>query len=103
MAQFPDEEGEDGSFKRQPDEFRNWVETPEAGRYHLYVCKACPWAHRAWLTRNQMGLDEAISVNEEASAYRAVVVWRFFEGVAAADDGDDGVFPIEGVAHGQGP
>ena len=46
MAQFPDEEA-DGSFQRQADEFRNWVDTPEAGRYHLYVCKACPWAHRA--------------------------------------------------------
>jgi hypothetical protein len=63
MAQFPKEEGADGSFERQADEFRDWVETPEAGRYHLYVCKACPWAHRAWLTLRQMGLEDAVSVN----------------------------------------
>jgi len=48
MAQSPDEEGAGGSFERQADEFRNWA-APEAGRYHLYVCQACPWAHRAWL------------------------------------------------------
>ena len=63
MTQFPDEQNEKGSFERQPDEFRDWVKAPEAGRHHLYVCKACPWAHRAWLTRNLMGLGDAVSVN----------------------------------------
>lgn len=35
----------------------------EAGRYHLYVSRACPWAHRAALTRRLLGLDGAVSVD----------------------------------------
>ena len=80
MAQFPDEEGADGSFQRQDDEFRSWVETPEAGRYHLYVCKACPWAHRAWLTRNLMGLDEVVTVNFLDPIRDDETGWAFREG-----------------------
>jgi len=79
MPQFPNEQSQDGSFERQPDEFRDWVATPEAGRYHLYVCKACPWAHRAWLTHNLMGLDEAISVNF-VDPIRDEKGWAFREG-----------------------
>ena len=52
-AQFPDEETKSGEFKRQEDAFREWISndgsTPystEAGRYHLYVSLACPWASR---------------------------------------------------------
>lgn len=80
MAQFPEEQGADGSFQRQPDEFRNWVETPEMNRYHLYVCKACPWAHRSWLTLELMGLQEAISVNFVDPIRDDVNGWAFREG-----------------------
>ena len=53
QAQFPNEQTDAGEFKRQDDAFRDWV-TPDgrsgypaaAGRYHLYVSLACPWAHR---------------------------------------------------------
>ena len=48
-GQFPDENSDDGEFKRQEDAFRHWVRrdgstpfTPEPGRYHLYVSLACP-------------------------------------------------------------
>jgi glutathionyl-hydroquinone reductase len=64
------EQGSDGSFKRQESRFRNWVTadgssrfTPETGRYHLYVCRACPWAHRTLIGRALMGLEDAISVS----------------------------------------
>ncbi len=80
MTQFPDEQDKDGSFERQPDEFRHWVKEPEAGRYHLYVCKACPWAHRAWLTRNLMGLEEVISVNFVDPIRDEETGWAFREG-----------------------
>ncbi len=64
------EGGDDGSFKRQDSTFRNWVsddgstEFPvAAGRYHLYVARACPWAHRTLIGRMLMGLEDAISVS----------------------------------------
>lgn len=90
MAQFPDEQGEDGSFERQPDEFRDWVEKPEAGRYHLYVCKACPWAHRAWLTLKLMGLDEAVSVSFVDPIRDDETGWAFREGDGHALDDIEG-------------
>jgi putative glutathione S-transferase len=68
--QFPDEQSADGGFERQEDAFRDWVSndgsTPyavEPGRYHLYVCLACPWANRTLIVRNLLGLDQAISVS----------------------------------------
>lgn len=93
MAQFPDEEGKNGSFKRQPDEFRDWVQTPEAGRYHLYVCKACPWAHRAWLTRNLMGLEQAVSVSFVDPIRDERTGWAFRKGDGHEPD------EVEGFAY----
>jgi putative glutathione S-transferase len=70
LAQFPDEQSEDGAFVRQDDAFRNWVRadgsTPfpaVAGRYHLYVSLACPWAHRTIIVRRLMGLEDVISMS----------------------------------------
>jgi glutathionyl-hydroquinone reductase len=66
----------DGSFQRRPSGFRNWI-TPdgapgpsgeggfpaEAGRYHLYVSYACPWAHRTLVFRKLKGLEGMIGVD----------------------------------------
>ena len=64
------EAAEDGSFRRQESRFRRWVtaeagsEFPlEAGRYHLYVARACPWAHRTIIARRLMGLQDAIGIS----------------------------------------
>jgi putative glutathione S-transferase len=35
----------------------------EPGRYHLYVSRACPWAHRTALVRRLLGLEETVSVD----------------------------------------
>jgi len=68
-AQFPDEQSDEGEFQRQEDAFRNWISadgsTPfpaVAGRYHLYISLACPWACRTLITLKLKGLDSIIGV-----------------------------------------
>ncbi len=58
---------EAGEFKRLASSFRNTISKngphqPEAGRYHLYVSYACPWAHRTLITRTLKGLTGIIGV-----------------------------------------
>jgi putative glutathione S-transferase len=68
--------GKDGKFIRADSVFRNWVTADgsagpsgsggfpaEAGRYHLYVSHACPWAHRALIFRKLKGLEDLIGVS----------------------------------------
>ena len=83
-AQFPDEQTKSGEFQRQPDAFREWVSNDgstsyptAAGRYHLYVSLACPWASRTVIFRKLKGLEEAIGMtvvdpirDEEGWAFR---------------------------------
>jgi putative glutathione S-transferase len=63
-------EQSNGAFLRQESRFRRWVtddgstEFPaQADRYHLYVARACPWAHRTIIARRLMGLEDAIGVS----------------------------------------
>lgn len=63
-----------GRFVRDQARLRNWI-TPdgspgptgegsfaaEPGRYHLYIARACPWAHRAMIFRAIKGLEGMIS------------------------------------------
>ena len=65
-----------GRFERQESPFRHWV-TPdgapgptgeggfaaEPGRYHLFVARACPWAHRATILRAIKGLEGMIGLS----------------------------------------
>lgn len=65
-----------GRFVRMDSTFRNWI-TPdgsagptgeggfeaEAGRYHLYVSYACPWANRTLALRALKGLEDMISIS----------------------------------------
>jgi len=55
---------------REDDIFRSVVTADqtsdfpaEAGRYHLYISWACPWAHRAVLARSLKGLEDVISMS----------------------------------------
>jgi putative glutathione S-transferase len=84
-AQFPDEQL-DGTFVRQGDAFDDWVRadgsTPYpvvAGRYHLYVSLACPWAHRTIIARKLKGLEGAIGMSV-VDPIRDDLGWRFGEG-----------------------
>ena len=72
---------EDGEFDRQPTSFRDTVppEDVEAGRYHLYVSYACPWAHRTLVTRRLLGLEDAITV-DVVDPFRDDGGWQFTPG-----------------------
>ncbi len=70
------EEIDEGEFKRMESTFRNWVTADgsagpsgesgfkaEAGRYHLYVSDACPWAHRTVIFRKLKKLEGVIGMS----------------------------------------
>ena len=83
VAPFPKEADESGAFVRQQSAFRDWVTSDgssdfpaEAGRYHLYVSLACPWAHRTIIVRKLKGLEDAISLSV-VDPLRDEKGWRF--------------------------
>ncbi|MCP4790030.1 MAG: glutathione S-transferase family protein [Gammaproteobacteria bacterium] len=92
--QWYDTEITGGEFKRNEAAFRNWI-TPDgqpgptgtggfaaqAGRYHLFVSLACPWAHRTLIYRQLKGLQGMIGVSI-VSPYMLDQGWTF----AAQDD-----------------
>ncbi|AHC36513.1 glutathione-dependent reductase [Pseudomonas fluorescens] len=78
------ESSADGAFQREQAQRRSWVTADgqpgpsgeggfkaEAGRYHLYVSLACPWAHRTLILRKLKGLESLIDVS--------VVSWLMLE------------------------
>ena len=48
----------------------------EAGRYHLYISLACPWAHRTLIFRSLKKLDGVISLSVTAPLY-GKTGWEF--------------------------
>jgi putative glutathione S-transferase len=65
-----------GRFVRRESQFRSWVTADgapgpsgeggfraEAGRYHLYVSLACPWAHRTIIFRGLKGLEKLVGLS----------------------------------------
>ncbi len=60
----------DGEFLRKDSQLRNRVSADgsppfpaEAGRYHLYVSLACPWAHRTVIMRRIKGLEDVTGLS----------------------------------------
>lgn len=75
VDQWYDTGSNGGQFQRQASRFRNWVTADgaagasgdagfraEAGRYHLYVSLACPWAHRTLIFRELKQLSGLVDV-----------------------------------------
>ena len=94
-----------GRFVRKDSAFRNWITEDgsagpsgeggfgaAAGRYHLYVSLACPWAHRTLIMRRLKGLEELMDVS--------VVHWHMAEQgwPLRAEDGATGD-PLFGATH----
>jgi len=89
MDQRRDTRETKGRFIRMPTRFRNWI-TPdggagptgesgfpaEAGRYHLYVSLACPWAHRTIIFRKLKKLEDVISLSV-VSYHMGSLGWTF--------------------------
>jgi putative glutathione S-transferase len=72
-----------GEFVRNDSVFRDRVTADgasgfraEAGRYHLYVSLACPWAHRTLILRTLKGLEGAITVSI-VDPYMGPAGWSF--------------------------
>ena len=63
----------------------------EPGRYHLYISWACPWAHRAAIVRELLGLTGVISLS-------AVDPVRDGRGWAFRDGDGYGLDPVNGFA-----
>lgn len=70
VDQWYDTKKSDGKFVRQDSLFRNTISDDAgslfpvaAGRYHLYVSLACPWAHRTLIFRQLKQLESIISVS----------------------------------------
>jgi putative glutathione S-transferase len=57
----------------------------EAGRYHLYVSLACPWAHRSVIVRKLMGLEGVVSLSV-VDPVRDGRGWAFREGPGHGPD-----------------
>lgn len=64
----------DGRFVRSETSFRGWITADgksgypaAAGRYHLYIAWACPWAHRTAILRKLKGLEDVIGLSAVGS------------------------------------
>ena len=91
-AQFEKEQSDTGEFQRQEDAFRDWVSTDgstpypaAAGRYHLYVSLACPWASRTVIFRKLKGLEDAIGMTV-VDPVRDEHGWAFRDGPGYSTD-----------------
>lgn len=78
-----------GRFVRKESQFRHWITADgapgpsgsggfnaEAGRYHLYISMACPWAHRTLIYRQLKNLKNMITVSC-ALPYMGPSSWSF--------------------------
>ena len=93
----------DGRFEREQAKRRHWITRngapgPDgqggfkaaAGRYHLYVSLACPWAHRTLIYRKLKGLESLIDVSV-VSWLMAEHGWTFDRTTGSSGDALDGL------------
>jgi putative glutathione S-transferase len=87
-----------GAFQRPQTNFRNFVTADGSagptgdpgfaaapGRYHLYVSRACPWAHRAMILRKVKKLENTIGMSVVAP-HLGADGWTFDEANGSTGD-----------------
>ena len=92
----------EGRFIRPASAFRNFVTrdgsagpsgeggfAAEAGRYHLYISLACPWAHRTLIFRTLKKLDDVITISLAEPLY-GKTGWEFGTARGGTLDGVNG-------------
>ncbi len=97
------ENSDEGEFQREQAQRRDWVTADgspgpdgrpavkaEAGRYHLYVSLACPWAHRTLIYRKLKQLEPLIDVSV-VSWLMAEHGWAFDKSTGSSGDKLDGL------------
>jgi len=80
----------DGAFERESAQRNNPLPAAEAGRYHLYVSLACPWAHRTLIYRKLKGLESLIDVSV-VSWLMGEHGWTFDQSQGSTGDKLDGI------------
>jgi len=104
--QWYDTKSNKGEFIRQESIFRHWI-TPdgqpgpsgdagfkaEAGRYHLYISLACPWAHRALIFRSLKNLEALVSV----SIVEPLMLEQGWVFSSAGDNKGDGLYGLHAL------
>jgi len=93
-----------GQFIRGDSQYRNWITSDgspgpsgeggfkaEAGRYHLYVSLACPWASRALIFRSLKGLEDRMVGLSITHWLMAEHGWTFAHGEGVVADSVNGV------------
>lgn len=73
-----------------------------AGRYHLYVSLACPWAHRTIIVRKLRGLEEAIGMTV-VDPVRDERGWAFRDGPGYSHDPLNGFSYLSEAYHARDP
>src|ERR1700758_5596410 len=84
--QWYDTKSTGGRFVRKDAAFRNWVTADgtagprakasfkaEAGRYHLYVSLACPWAHRTFVKNRARDMHQVSTAADPRDTGRVTV------------------------------
>jgi putative glutathione S-transferase len=97
------QEDREGRFVRPSTTFRDRVTADgssgykaEAGRYHLYVSWACPWAHRTAILRKLKGLEDAISLAAVGS-FMGDDGWAFYDEPGVVPDTVNGAHYLREV------
>jgi len=94
-----DTESNNGEFVRKDSQYRNWIGSDAypaaAGRYHLFVSLACPWAHRTLIFRKLKKLEQVIGVTV-VKAEMLNKGWEISDAVSVAAGYD--ASPVAGIA-----